>query len=53
MTLFSYGCRIDFIGAENSAGFHASREAARTLAQSIDFTRQGQVALRGLARAGN
>jgi hypothetical protein len=33
--------------------FHVSQEAARILAESIDFARQGQVALRGLARAGD
>jgi nitrite reductase (cytochrome c-552) len=38
---------LDFIEAENSMGFHAPQEAARILAESIDFSRQGQVALRG------
>ena len=37
---------LDFIEAENSMGFHAPQEAARILAESIDFTRQGQLALR-------
>ncbi len=37
---------LDFIEAENSMGFHAPQEAARVLANSIDFSRQGQVALR-------
>lgn len=37
---------LDFIEAENSMGFHASQEAMRILAKSIDFTRQGQVAIR-------
>ncbi|HXH83854.1 MAG TPA: ammonia-forming cytochrome c nitrite reductase subunit c552 [Candidatus Tectomicrobia bacterium] len=41
---------LDFIEAENSTGFHAPQEAARILAESIDFTRQGQVALRALHR---
>ena len=27
-------------------GFHASQESMRVLAKSIDFTRQGQVAIR-------
>lgn len=36
--------RLDFISAENSTGFHAPQEAARILAESIDFARQGQVA---------
>ena len=37
---------LDFIEAENSMGFHASQESMRVLAKSIDFTRQGQVAVR-------
>jgi nitrite reductase (cytochrome c-552) len=36
---------LDFIEAENSMGFHAPQEAARILAESIDFTRKGQKAL--------
>ena len=39
---------LDFIEAENSMGFHAPQEAARVLVRSIDYTRQGQAALRGL-----
>jgi nitrite reductase (cytochrome c-552) len=35
--------RLDFIAAENSMGFHAPQEAARILAEAIDFARQGQV----------
>lgn len=35
--------RLDFISAENSMGFHAPQEAARILAESIDYARQGQV----------
>lgn len=38
---------LDFIEAENSSGFHAPQEAARILALSIDYSRQGQLALRG------
>jgi nitrite reductase (cytochrome c-552) len=38
---------LDFVEAENSMGFHAPEEAARILAESINFTRQGQNALRG------
>jgi nitrite reductase (cytochrome c-552) len=53
MTPFADGCCIDLIEAENSMGFHAPQEAARLLAESIDFARQGQVALRGLAHAGD
>lgn len=36
--------RIDFISSENSMGFHADQEAARVLAESIDYSRQAQVA---------
>ena len=36
----------DFVEAANSMGFHAPPEATRILAESIDFTRQGQLALR-------
>jgi len=37
---------LDFIEAENSMGFHAGGEAARILARSIDYLRQGQIAVR-------
>jgi nitrite reductase (cytochrome c-552) len=37
---------LDFVEAENSTGFHAPQEAARVLGESIDFARQGQLALR-------
>jgi nitrite reductase (cytochrome c-552) len=37
--------RLDFVYAENSMGFHAPQEAARILAESIDYARQGQLAL--------
>jgi nitrite reductase (cytochrome c-552) len=37
--------RLDFVAAENSMGFHAPAEAARILAESIDFSRQAQLAL--------
>lgn len=33
--------RLDFVAAENSMGFHAPQEAARLLAESIDYARQG------------
>lgn len=36
---------VDFIEAENSMGFHAPQEAARLLARSIDYSRQGQASL--------
>ena len=37
---------LDFVEAENSTGFHAPQEAARVLGESINFSRQGQIALR-------
>jgi nitrite reductase (cytochrome c-552) len=37
---------LDFVEAENSVGFHAPQEAARILGESINFSRQGQIALR-------
>ena len=39
--------RADFVNAENSTGFHAPQEAARILAEAIDYARQGQVAVVG------
>jgi nitrite reductase (cytochrome c-552) len=41
---------LDFVEAENSTGFHAPQEAARILGESIDFSRQGQVAIREAAQ---
>jgi nitrite reductase (cytochrome c-552) len=41
---------LDFIEAENSMGFHADQEAARILAESIDFSRKGQAALSGMTQ---
>jgi nitrite reductase (cytochrome c-552) len=35
--------RLDFIAAENSMGFHAPQEAAKVLAEAIDYARQGQI----------
>jgi nitrite reductase (cytochrome c-552) len=32
---------IDFVEAENSAGFHAPQEAARIMFQAMDYMRQG------------
>jgi nitrite reductase (cytochrome c-552) len=37
---------LDFVEAENSSGFHAPQEAARVLGLSIDYSRQGQIAVR-------
>lgn len=36
--------RLDYISSENSRGFHADQEAARILAESIDYSRQAQAA---------
>ena len=36
--------RLDYISSENSRGFHAPQESARILGESIDFSRQAQVA---------
>ena len=38
---------LDFVEAENSTGFHAPQEATRILGESINFSRQGQIELRG------
>jgi nitrite reductase (cytochrome c-552) len=40
--------RLDFVAAENSMGFHAPQEAARILAEAIDYARQGQLAAAGV-----
>jgi nitrite reductase (cytochrome c-552) len=42
---------LDFVEAENSTGFHAPAEAGRILAESINFARLGQVAVRKAAPA--
>ena len=44
--------RLDFVAAENSMGFHAPQEAARVLAEAIDYARQGQLAARALTTGG-
>jgi nitrite reductase (cytochrome c-552) len=38
--------RADFVAADGSQGFHAPQEALRLLAESIDYARQGQAAVR-------
>jgi nitrite reductase (cytochrome c-552) len=38
---------LDFVEAENSTGFHAPQEAERILGESINYSRKGQIALRG------
>jgi nitrite reductase (cytochrome c-552) len=43
--------RLDFVASENSLGFHAPQEAARILAEAIDYARQGEMAARGAAGA--
>ncbi len=40
--------RLDFVSSENSMGFHAGQESARILAESIDYSRQGQLAAQAL-----
>jgi nitrite reductase (cytochrome c-552) len=42
---------LDFVEAENSTGFHAPQEAARILGESINFSRKGQMSLRGMMQA--
>ncbi|OCR91707.1 cytochrome C [Campylobacter fetus subsp. testudinum] len=37
--------RADFVGAENSTGFHSPREASRMLLQAVDMARQAQAKL--------
>jgi nitrite reductase (cytochrome c-552) len=37
--------RVDFVNAENSMGFHADQETARTLVEATDYARQGQIEL--------
>jgi nitrite reductase (cytochrome c-552) len=44
--------RLDFVAAENSMGFHAPAEAARILAESIDYSRQAQLALAQASQRG-
>ncbi len=41
---------LDFVEAENSTGFHAGGEALRILQESVNFSRQGQLALRPASR---
>ncbi|MHB1459007.1 MAG: ammonia-forming cytochrome c nitrite reductase subunit c552, partial [Armatimonadota bacterium] len=36
--------RWDFVSSENGTGFHSSQEAARILADAIDYARQAQLA---------
>lgn len=41
---------LDFVEAENSAGFHAPQEALRIITESLDASRKGQLAVRALPR---
>jgi nitrite reductase (cytochrome c-552) len=43
---------VDFVEAENSSGFHAPQESARTLFEAMDELRKGQMALESAAPAG-
>jgi nitrite reductase (cytochrome c-552) len=43
--------RLDFVNAENSLGFHASQESARTLGESIDYFRQAQILAKDIVRS--
>ena len=45
--------RSDFVGAENSTGFHNPREASRMLLQAVEMARQGQTALAVVANKYN
>ena len=38
---------LDFVEAENSTGFHADQESMRILGESVNFSRLGQLSLRG------
>lgn len=42
--------RLDFVAAENSMGFHAPQESARILGESIDYSRQAQLAVLALSK---
>lgn len=45
--------RGDFVGAENSTGFHNPREASRMLLQAVEMARKGQTALAVIAKQYN
>lgn len=45
--------RGDFVGAENSTGFHNPREASRMLLQAVEMARKGQTALAVIAKEYN
>jgi len=37
--------RWDFVSSENSTGFHSPQEAARILAEAIDYARQAEISV--------
>ena len=43
--------RADFVGAENSTGFHNPREASRMLLQAVRMAKEGQAELLAIAAA--
>lgn len=45
--------RGDFVGAENSTGFHNPREASRMLLQAVEMARKGQTELAVIAKQYN
>lgn len=45
--------RGDFVGAENSTGFHNPREASRMLLQAVEMARKGQTELALIAKQYN
>lgn len=45
--------RGDFVGAENSTGFHNPREASRMLLQAVEMARKGQTKLALIAKQYN
>ncbi len=45
--------RVDFISSENSEGFHADQEAARVLAEAIDYARRAQAMAAVIAGGGS
>lgn len=45
--------RGDFVGAENSTGFHNPREASRILLQAVEMAREGQTELAVIAKKYN
>ncbi len=44
--------RWDFVSSENSTGFHSPQEAARILAEAIDYARRAQLEAQRVTRIG-